>query len=1280
MADPKRGRGPDRDPDDDNAADKGKRGDQGKTQQTKDGGKKSHTDYDKTDASIAAEKRTTAFRTEREALEEESKLRSAQLKDAKEKQEHEAEMRKLGIEVIKSVDNNTRTSIETGGDAVTMKQLADQIAALNAELLRNKGEATDASSVEIARTIVSSPQVQEGAMGRINGWRKRWPRLSGFLAGAAGGMAVRGAAKLGIISAFGASLPATIAAGAVGGGLWEGIKAARREAVTYQSTEILTRFRNIGNEDYLQKAAMLAELEQLMQQEKLGGNEADFQVLRTTLMSARKEMQVLIDGKDGKFVDFTDRDKVNYLLNLSKGIRGGIENTTRGEEARRLMTDIGATLENKRDYWSIFGKGKRARVGKAILRGAAYGALGGAIGGAVVNYGSSFISSWFGGGGAGTAVSSAETGLGSGNIVNKVTEFRPKISDHFTEPVGAKGVTGAGRDAIHHYLSEQSHISPDAHLNIDMDIEKLVYAEDYLKDQALRDGFGNAPEIRWTPDQIHEAVTRAGIIGKDAVLTGRGEQHIAELLQTKAHFLSNATREYMLTLDDVPPEGITRDVITKDVFMKISAGAFPAVAEAGSENAWSASDVAWMTPVLAAIITSEVLSERDRRLNKNRDEGYYTESNAVVLKTEAQTNATATNEGTEGGDDSDTTSQEGSSTTTSNANEGATTTATTTAETTAATTTTTSETTTEPAAAETEEKKEPQTEAQIVELLNETFPDIEITFESEYKTKKDFKKLKAVSDLLVSKADEIKASDMKNLFISKDFDYPYGTMSDFFLGTESTIDEIRDQLDQYINPLEESIEPKETTKEFMGNILERLDNEFPGMKVEYNFGAELAKANQTKITLLADSLIAHKSEVMDAELKVMNFTDAGGTKVEKIKKKRTLQIDIGESIDVLQAKVTEAKVDKKDTVDYTDYEAILAKAEEPLKKHFGNNFKFNLVDEEGTPESLKKFFTAKIVTSLDKNSKMLESIGERMHKAGINNIYIFKVTPAPSARTRGQDSLFLDLREKVEDNKKDIEGEVEYLEQKQGLTAEAIKIFGLEKLKPEEVSKNKDVNAWINLMNPSKTGPLWNAFDNEADAEKLQAALRKQTSWKRGAFYTFKNWKVVRDEMEALIVSFNKTKSSNMLALINQLDQLTPQLRDKIIKKNRAEGSKFEKNKLELDIQTRAEKLVDQNLVTTETKQSIDKLFTDPAPDNDAKRMILEGVYVDLYKLIYTNEISSLDATIKEYNKKALAALIEYISKMDNIAGKVRVEESVPPLLPTDEARAIFQEVKNSRR
>lgn len=421
---------------------------------------------------------------------------------------------------------------------------------LDTKIVVEKGE-------EEVEKIISDPENQKTLVGRLKSFAKNHPRLTTFLGGAVYGGIIRKATKAAVYGAFGFNLPAAIAGGAIGGGLWEGIRQIREQARVYQPSEILKQFNN--ESDDLKKAAMMAQLEELMEEKRLDGSSDEYNSLAKAMSIARSEFQVRLDAKEGKFKGFDDKDKIRYLLNLKKGINNGIEGTAKGKQASDLMKQIKNNFDSKRSwesYKDVFRH--QHKVGKVVtsaLRGAAYGALGGFIGGFVMDK----VADLWHGAGSGSGITEVVTSGGAdhGSVV---------IPDHFVGHGGPKGVTGASRDALHQYLQEYIKDDPSGdiynRLHDGTGVQRLVYAEDYLKDYMLSHGHTNGQEISFDTSLLHEALEKAGIMDT-GVLTDKGVNHIQTLISHKPHFLSEATKQYLLNFQQgtATPDEIRKVIV-----------------------------------------------------------------------------------------------------------------------------------------------------------------------------------------------------------------------------------------------------------------------------------------------------------------------------------------------------------------------------------------------------------------------------------------------------------------------------------------------------------------------------------------------------------------------------------------------------------------------------------------------------------------------------------------------------------------------------------------------
>lgn len=369
----------------------------------------------------------------------------------------------------------------------------------------------------------------------VKEWIQDSPRLTNFLTGAAVGSVVQKSAKLGFIAAFGANLPVAIAAGGVGGGLLGAGRSIWRESKSYNAQAILDKF---NNADLMEKAAMLSKLEDVHKNSRFEASPAEYQQIATTLAHAREQIQLELDKKEGRFAGGSDREKLSYILNLASGRRESIDKQ-RGREARKYIREIEKSLNSKdfskRDFKNVF-KNKKAVVARAALKGAAYGALGGAVGG--------FLSSYLD--------SSTET-------THELINAKKELASEYQVQMDHRGFTGGARDALHELINEERGADPNFAQGVT--VEQLVYAEDTLVKDALHEGVNpNVAEHVFTRDELIDALEKSGAVGDHSTLTEAGHNNISELIKTKAHFLSEATKEKMLDFSPAQAEQIIREV------------------------------------------------------------------------------------------------------------------------------------------------------------------------------------------------------------------------------------------------------------------------------------------------------------------------------------------------------------------------------------------------------------------------------------------------------------------------------------------------------------------------------------------------------------------------------------------------------------------------------------------------------------------------------------------------------------------------------------------------
>ncbi|QQS23193.1 hypothetical protein IPM19_01350 [bacterium] len=454
-----------------------------------------------------------------------------------------------GPELIAQVDH----ALATG--ALTAEQAAQMRAALQNEQARQQ--------------IVTKTITWKDRASNFKDWVV--DRAPAFIAGAVAGGAARKAVKVGAIAAFGANLPVAIAAGALGGGLVEGIKTAWRESKSYRTKDIMERFNNAGD---LDKAAMLAKIEQLHAEQRLEASPEEYLAIGNALAQARAQMQLSVEGRDNRYANMSERDKIAYILHITDKNRKDVmklEDKNRMKESKALIKALNKEIESKHDKSFARLGGKKAVVGKAIFKGAAFGALGGTIGAAVVDY--------FSG-------PSSET-------ISRVVEQKPTVSESFHAHMDHRGITGGARDSLHTLIEQQRGIDPEFAKGIN--VEQLVYAEDTLAKDALRAGVNPGVEsMTWSKDELMGALEKSGAIPDDATLTEAGQQNISEVIKTKAHFLSEATKAKMLDFDPAEARTFIEEV------------------SVDRNDSFTYEDYAALAGVLAAILASEAISYADR--------------------------------------------------------------------------------------------------------------------------------------------------------------------------------------------------------------------------------------------------------------------------------------------------------------------------------------------------------------------------------------------------------------------------------------------------------------------------------------------------------------------------------------------------------------------------------------------------------------------------------------------------------------------------------------------
>lgn len=493
-------------------------------------------------------------------IDSEMALRQKEIENLKSQIESETKKKELEAELEKL--KGLSAQVESGEKIENPEQQNQTITEAVKEILQEEITSENVSTSPEYESVLKQPEVQKGVIRKVTGWLNDHPRIRSMITGGVIGFGARSAAKVGLFAAYGANFPTAIVAGALGGGVVEAGKAIHDLSKTYNWSEIKKRFEK---SDFVEKAGLIHEIEQLYLQEKFGKNEGykqDYQEIRNVLARARFEMQTELDKRDGKFANYSEKDIVKYLLDTSRNSKNSLLDKNRTKEAQSLLRQVRQTLDidMKRDYGSVF-KRKKALVAGAVMKGAAYGAVGAFIGAKAVEAVGAGVD-WLVGSKAEVAINSTTTTIDHG------VETKFALANEFTHNLDGRGITGAARDSIHEYINQ--HMAVDPNFGKGLTIEQLVYAEDFLKDQALAHGISsNVDVLTFDAADISNALTKAGIEGHSGVLTEAGQHHIGELISHKPHFLSEATRASMLNFQPgapvIPgiPAGVTAENIAE---------------------------------------------------------------------------------------------------------------------------------------------------------------------------------------------------------------------------------------------------------------------------------------------------------------------------------------------------------------------------------------------------------------------------------------------------------------------------------------------------------------------------------------------------------------------------------------------------------------------------------------------------------------------------------------------------------------------------------------------
>ncbi len=353
-----------------------------------------------------------------------------------------------------------------------------------------------------------------------------WGGAAGFATGVAGKAAIR----VGAISALGASFGVILGAGAAAGGAVEAVKAMWRESKRYDYQKNITSLES--ETDQFKKAAILNKLEASYKEQQDFGTEEDRRMAAEALKRARDHFNAVLQSKDTKFAKESDRNKLQFLLDSSNANRKELRWSER-REVKQLLKDMDRSMVSERKASHL--KGRWGKVGWAALKGASFGMIGA---------------------GAGYALASTDIGPNAWNGLKNALGYatQEKVDAYidaadkgkdllsnkeFSHKIGAKGITGAYREMIRDYITQQKTLDPNYAQGLNL--ERLVYSEDFLKDIALENGTPTGEGvIKATGGELQQAIDQAMQVDE------KGVDNIRHLIDGKKHFISKAVRAHML--------------------------------------------------------------------------------------------------------------------------------------------------------------------------------------------------------------------------------------------------------------------------------------------------------------------------------------------------------------------------------------------------------------------------------------------------------------------------------------------------------------------------------------------------------------------------------------------------------------------------------------------------------------------------------------------------------------------------------------------------------------
>jgi hypothetical protein len=419
------------------------------------------------------------------------------------------------------------------------------------EAFPNESPARKKEIINELKSDKAKEKIKKGIIQNIKGG------ITGLTAGAIGGFITTGALRFAVRNSIrlglGASFGVGIAAGGLAGAIAEGFRVWRRERTKIAGEEIKQQLNNAS--DFTTRAAIVAKAEKKLKEGKLKAEEADS--VRAAIHEARLILET--QAKSGELKDKPEKDKILRILKMSQGIHHelGAWKDKEGREARRLIKDI--------EFAEQKNKGIKKHIAIGALRGALTGALGGAVGGAIAHY----LTDYFFPGSIVAAASevkdsTVEAGVGGSasvdigeQIVQANLQRQAEVAvagakevwEQTDKSMGGKaftaviergqGATHAARNAVHDYLVNHKYNGND------LSIERLVYAEDYLRRKLENQGeriFHPGEVVKFKAEDVAEAWQKAEKLNDKQV------ENLSRLLKTPKHRLSERTIAAMKNL------------------------------------------------------------------------------------------------------------------------------------------------------------------------------------------------------------------------------------------------------------------------------------------------------------------------------------------------------------------------------------------------------------------------------------------------------------------------------------------------------------------------------------------------------------------------------------------------------------------------------------------------------------------------------------------------------------------------------------------------------------